>query len=212
MSYNAYMHLLILLGVTFVLLSVGCARPRTQARRLPAWAFESRFSDRRGTHLTSARPKPRGGVRGRSEASDFVVAALQESGLRFGTDGSVAALWGYLRTSHTPLPPTASRPGDVLFFQSGAAMPSTSPAAGTCTEPDHVAIVSGVDGDGRISFVEARDGEIRRSYANPEQPQRRRDDAGRVLNTVLRPKRVGDPPETPNYAGEMACAAVRPRG
>jgi hypothetical protein len=196
------MHVLVLLAIVLVLCSVSCARPRAQARRLPAWVFES----------GRPRAKPRGGIRGRSEASDFVVAALQDEGLRFGTDGSVASLWGYLRASHTALPPAASRPGDVLFFQTRAPMPVTPRPTDVCNDPDHVALVSAVDGSGRISFVEARDGEIHRSYVDPERPQTRRDESGRILNTFLRPKRVGESGDTPNFAGEMVCAAVRPRG
>ena len=196
------MHVLVLLAVVLVLCSVSCARPRTQARRLPAWVFES----------GRPRAKPRGGIRGRSEASDFVVAALQDEGLRFGTDGSVASLWGYLRTSHKALPPAASRPGDVLFFQTRDPLPVTSrPTDVVCNAPDHVALVSAVDGSGRISFVEARDGEIHRSYVDPDRPQTRRDESGRVLNSFLRPKRVGESGDTANFAGEMVCAAIRPR-
>jgi hypothetical protein len=196
------MHLLVLLAVTCALVGVGCARPRTQARRLPAWVFES----------GRPRAKPRGGIRGRSEASDFVVAALQDTGLRFGTDGSVASLWGYLRASHTALPPAASRPGDVLFFQTNAPLPVTTGSTAACNAPDHVALVSAVDGGGRISFVEARDGEVRRSYVDPGRPQTRRDESGRVLNSFIRPKHAGESGDTPNFAGEMVCAAVRPRG
>jgi hypothetical protein len=158
------------------------------------------------------RAKPRGGIRGRSEASDFVVAALQDEGLRFGTDGSVASLWSYLRGSHTPLAPAASRPGDVLFFQTSAAPPVTPGGTGFCSAPDRVALVSAVEGSGRIAFVEARDGEIRRSYVDPQRPQTRRDESGRVLNSFLRPKQPGEPNDGPNFAGEMVCAAVRPRG
>jgi hypothetical protein len=205
------MHLLILLSVIFVLCSVACARPRTQARRLPAWVFETTRADRPGHHPL-VRPKPRGGVRGRSEASDFVVAALQGKGLSFGTDGSVASLWGYLRESQTALPPGASQSGDVLFFQTRTPVPTVSAPAEACNAPDHVAIVSSVDSDGRISFVEARDGEIRHGFADPERPQVRRDETGRVLNTFLHPKDINDAGDVPNFAGEMVCAAVRTKG
>ena len=186
----------------------GCGGHRVQARRLPAWVFESARLEK----PPQQNPRPRGGVRGRSDASDFVVAALQGEGLRFGTDGSVPALWGYLHDSHTTLPVSAARPGDVLFFQTQVTPPTTASEVASCQLPDHVGIVSRVDDDGRIAFVEARDGHVRRSYADPRRPQLRRDAMGRVVNTFLRPKRPEDPPNTPNFAGEMACAAARPRG
>lgn len=203
------------LSPTFVMAAIllavggtGCGGHRVQARRLPAWVFESARLER----APEQNPRPRGGVRGRSDASDFVVAALQGEGLHFGTDGSVPALWGYLHDSHTTLPVTAARPGDVLFFQTQVAPAPAAPEAASCQLPDHVGIVSRVDDDGRISFVEARDGRVRRSYADPRRPQLRRDGMGRVVNTFLRPKRPEDPANTPNFAGEMACAAARPHG
>lgn len=185
----------------------GCAHPQEKVRPLPAWALQPSRP-----HAPPVTPRPRGGIRGRSEASDFVVAALQQTGLRFGTDGSVQALWGYLRTTHTALAPNASRPGDVVFFQTHAPLPAAITPAQACDAPDHVGIVADVDGDGRIVFVEARNGAVLRSFADPERPQERRDESGRVLNTFLRPKRTDDPDNTPNFAGEMLCAAVRPRG
>src|SRR5437868_7839987 len=57
--------------------------------QLPGWALDTRPAER---------PRPRFGVRGRSESSDFVVAELQSAGLRFGTDGTVSSLWQYLRS------------------------------------------------------------------------------------------------------------------
>jgi hypothetical protein len=144
-------------------------------------------------------------MQGRSEASDLVVTVLQDNGLRFGTDGSVAALWGYLRTSHTAVSPSDTQSGDVLFFQTRA------PVGRGCDAPDHVAIVAAVEDDGRIRFAEARDGEIRQSFVDPLYPGLRRDAGGRVLNTFLRPKHIGDPDDSALLAGEMLCAAVRPR-
>ena len=187
----------------------GCGRSSRAGAAAPAWVFESARLERPAQQT----PRPRGGVRGRSDASDFVVAALQGEGLRFGTDGSVPALWGYLHDSHTTLPVTAARPGDVLFFQTQGPPPTRrAPEVASCQFPDHVGIVSRVDDDGRIAFVEARDGHVRRSYADPRRPQLRRDGMGRVVNTFLRPKRPDDPANTPNFAGEMVCAAARPRG
>jgi hypothetical protein len=183
----------------------GCGHSRTEGRRLPAWVFESsRAENPSGTRRSAPRrPRPRGGISGRSEAADLVVSALQSNGLRFGTDGSVASLWGYLKNSYSTVVPSEVRPGDVLFFETQAA-----PEEG-CDPPNHVALVSAVD-DRRIAFIESRDGRVRQSYADFGRPWLRRDDNGRVLNTFLRPKKIGDPADTPTFAGEMVCAAIRP--
>jgi hypothetical protein len=133
-----------------------------------------------------------------------VVSALQSNGLRFGTDGSVAALWGYLSTAYSTVAGPEVRSGDVLFFQTRA------PAGEACEAPNHVGIVSAVDGDRRVVFFEARDGKVRESFAHFGRPWLRRDEEGRILNTFLRPKKIGDPTNTPTFAGEMLCAAVRP--
>ena len=75
---------------------------------LPVWVFDANRRDH---------PPPNGGIRGRSEASDFVVAALQGAGLRFGTDGTVRSLWQYLRSVHGSVDPTTARPGDIVLFR-----------------------------------------------------------------------------------------------
>ena len=38
-----------------------------------------------------------------------------------------------------------------------------------------------------------------------------RDESGRVLNSFLRPRKFGDPDDSPTFAGEMLCAVVRPK-
>jgi hypothetical protein len=178
----------------------GCAPVQTP-RPLPAWAMVAEDGRRSGPRP----PRPRGGIRGQSEASDLVVAALQEYGLRFGTDGRVRSLWGYLRDSHRKVAPQDALPGDVVFFRTRA------PGSAACDDPDHAGLVAAVETDGRIDFVEARGGLIRRSYVDPQRPRDRRDESGRVLNSFLRPRKVGDPDDTPTFAGEMLCAVVRPR-
>jgi hypothetical protein len=181
-------------------LATGCA-PAQTPRPVPAWALVTEDGRRPSVRA----PRPRDGIRGHSEASDLVVAALQESGLRFGTDGRVRSLWGYLRESHKRVAPDAVQPGDVVFFRTRA------PGNADCDDPDHAGLVAAVETDGRIDFVEARGGLIRRSYVDPQRPRDRRDESGRVLNSFLRPKKVGDPDDTPTFAGEMLCAVVRPR-
>lgn len=205
------------IAIAMAVAATGCAHPHPRARHvpLPAWVLASARTPSSGAAsahkgFTRPSPRPRGGLQGRSEASDLVVAALQSSGLKFGTDGTVTSLWEYLRASHRSISPAVSQTGDVLFFQTQVPRsPNWRPGDG-CQEPDHVGIVSAVERDGRISFVEARDGTVRRSYADPRRSWLRRDADGRVVNTFLRTKHPTDPPGTPSFAGEMVCAAVRP--
>jgi hypothetical protein len=176
MSYDrASMRLLIV-----ALLLVGCAAP---PRRVKGPARASR---------TAARHRPRP-----APAVALVERALHDRGFRFGTDGTIGGLHGYLVDNGRAVPPAQIRSGDVVFFDLG----------GGCE--DHVGVAESVDPDGRIAFREVRDGQTRTSYAHASEPCARRDSQGRVLNTFLRPKRVDDPPATRYFAGEMLCAVLR---
>ena len=178
--------------------SLGCGHQPPPSSRLPEWVFLSGRSEH---------PRPHAGIRGRNESSDFVVAALQGAGLRFGTDGTVPSLWQYLRNAHPAVPPAAAKPGDVLVFRVAPVAPGDE---GACESPDDVAIVSEVDGSGRIAFVEARHGRKVFNYLDPLHPRLRRDDGGQVRNSFLRTARRGDPVAAPLLAGEMLCGVARP--
>ncbi|HLK91429.1 MAG TPA: hypothetical protein VKZ18_16140, partial [Polyangia bacterium] len=131
-----------------------------------------------------------------------VERALHDAGLRFGTDGSTRALWGYLRTAHRLVGPRDARAGDVLFFDT----------RGVATLPecaDEAGIVESVSSDGRITFVQARDGRVRRSFVDPSRPTARRNAQGEILNSFLRPIRIDDPPGSRYFAGEMLCGIAR---
>lgn len=180
--------------------TVGCAHRSPPPNRLPDWVFVPGHTDH---------PRPRAGIRGRSESSDFVVAALQQAGLRFGTDGTVASLWQYLKNAHPEVPAQAARPGDVLVFR---VAPVAAREENPCETPDDVAIVSDVDDSGRISFVEARHGRTVFNYLDPSHPRTRRDDGGQVRNSFLRVAHPSDPVTAPLLAGEMLCGVARPLG
>jgi len=191
--------------VLFILLLVaaataGCAHRAPPSTHLPEWVFVAGHSEH---------PRPRAGLRGRSESSDFVVAALQGAGLRFGTDGTVPSLWQYLRSAHPAVPPAAARPGDVLVFR---VAPIAASEENPCETPDDVAIVSEVDETGRISFVEARHGRKVFNYLDPVHPRTRRDEGGQVRNSFLRAAHPDDPVAAPLLAGEMLCGVARPLG
>jgi hypothetical protein len=192
------------------LCALGCATP-TRTRRLPSSVFQASRTDLRGDHHAPARGlrrtaahEARGEAHGEAhgEGAELVEHTLHAAGLRFGTDGSTRALWGYMRTSHQVVSAADARPGDVLFFDT----------RGTAPEPgcaDHAGIVETVYDDGRLGFVESRGGQIRHSLVDPERPTLRRDAGGQVLNTFLRPKLVSDPEGTRYFAGEMLCGIAR---
>jgi hypothetical protein len=165
-------------------LLIGCATP---AHRGPL------ARTARPTRARNLKPAPHA-----APAVALVERALHERGFRFGTDGSVGALRGYLADNGRPVPPAQARAGDVVFFDLGA---------GGCQ--DHVGLAESVDPDGRITFREARDGQVRTSYLHAGEPCARRDSQGRILNTFLRPKRPDDPPATRYFAGELLCAVLR---
>jgi hypothetical protein len=186
---------LVAVAAVFALCALGCAAP-VRSRRLPPSVFLAAHHDAR-----DYQPPAHG-----DEGSVFVERALRREGLRFGTDGSTRALWGYLRISHALVAPTAARPGDVLFFDTRAGEGPPSCDAAT----DHAALVTDVTPSGRITFVEARAGKIRTSFADPAHPTLRRAGSGEIVNTFLRPKAIDDPPGTRYFAGELLCGVARP--
>jgi hypothetical protein len=180
-----------LLALAASLLLVGCMPPPR------SWSFPSRVyrsSAVRPTRARNLKPSPNA-----DPAAALVERALHERGFRFGTDGTVEALHGYLRDNGRVVTPTQARAGDVVFFAT----------AGAESCADHVGLVEHADPDGRIAFREARGGGVRHSFAHAGEPLVRRDEQGRVLNSFLRVKRVGDRPDTRYYAGEMLCAVLR---
>src|SRR4051812_42137058 len=127
----------------------GCATS-ARTRRFPPSVFQSaRIAARPGR----ARIAP---VPAANEGAALVESRLRAAGLRFGTDGSARALWGYMRLSHRIIGAADARTGDILFFD----MRGRQDRQPDCA--DHAGIVERVDPDGRITFMEARGGEIRR--------------------------------------------------
>jgi hypothetical protein len=188
--------LILALVVVFGLCALGCAGS-ARSRRAPP----SLFQGDRSTGGEHGRRAAAGRRAGGDESAALVERRLHVLGLRFGTDGTVPALWGYLRAAHRVIPAAEARPGDVLLFD----------AHGTDPQPrcaDHAGLVERV-ANGRISFVEARAGQVRRSVVDPAHPGVRRDADGRVLNSFLRPKVMNDPPGARYFAGDMLCAVVR---
>jgi hypothetical protein len=123
-----------------------------------------------------------------------VEESLASRGVRFGADGSPAALFAFIREHYPAVPVKHATRGDVLFFDLGEGCGG------------HTGLVETVEPSGRIGFRERRDGDTRHSYVTPLSPSLRRDGEGRIMNTFLRPKRMDDAPETAYFAGELLCA------
>lgn len=179
----------------------GCAAP-TRTRRLSPSVFQS-------AHLAGpgrpGRPIEALGTTA-DEGAMLVTRGLHAAGLRFGTDGSTRALWGYMRTSHQLIQVGAARPGDVLFFD----MRSREDQPHDCG--DHTGVIEKVDpGTGGMMFLEARGGQVRHSYLQPRLPRVRRGAHGEIINTFLRAKKISDPDGTRYFAGDMLCAVARVR-
>jgi hypothetical protein len=193
---------LLLAAVAVCICALGCASP-SRTRRFPSSIFQAARLETRGGHR-SARAggqRPAAGPP-REEGAALVERVLHESGLRFGTDGSARALWGYMRTSHQVIAPAEAHPGDIVFFDTRGTGPELDCA-------DHAGIVESVDGDGRLGFLEARGGQVRHSFVDPQRPVLRRGERGQILNSFLRPKKVDDAPEARYFAGEMLCGLAR---
>jgi hypothetical protein len=175
-------------GTPFILglvaLWAGCAMARSQTIQAPPTRVRSVSISHPDAH---ARRAARG-------SSNPVEESLLARGLRFGTDGSVAALYAYVRERFAEVAPENACRGDVIFFDLGSGCGG------------HAGLVETIEPTGRIGFRERREGDTRHSYVSPRAPYLRRDGQGRIMNTFLRAKRMDDPPETAYFAGEMLCA------
>lgn len=189
----------------------GCGTTRAHSRRVPAAIVQGHHGRAPSARAARAARKPSREVHQKStpiavrpghESAAFVAGALRQTGLRFGTDGTTGALWGYMSQSHQLIAPAAARPGDVLFFDTRA-----DPDDAGCA--DHAALVAEVEPDGRIVFAEVRDGAFRKSVVDPVRPTVRRNERGEIANSFLRAKTIDDPPGARYFAGEMLCGVVR---
>jgi hypothetical protein len=187
--------------VVLGLCALGCATPRAHTRGAAPSVFQAaRFEAQHSSARVAGDKVANGGSA--DDGTAFVERALHDAGFRFGTDGSTRALWGYLRTTHRLVGPAEARPGDILLFDTRGVAPSPECA-------DRAGIVERVAAGGRITFVEAQGGRVRRSFVAPAHPSARRDGSGEILNSFLRPIRLDDPPGARYFAGEMLCAIAR---
>jgi hypothetical protein len=182
--------------------ALGCATPRAHTRGAAPSVFQAaRFEARHSSVPVPGGRTDRGAT---DEGAAFVERALHDAGFRFGTDGSTRALWGYLRTAHLLVAAADARPGDILLFDTRGVAPAPECA-------DRAGIVESIGAGGRITFVEAQGGRVRRSFVDPAHPSSRRDARGEILNSFLRPIRIDDPPGARYFAGEMLCGIARAR-
>ena len=194
------LEVLLTIAVVVGLCSFGCATPSPRTPRTRYAAAPVTAAAHKG-----AAPLARPPSLAKEEGAEFVARSLRDGGLHFGTDGSTRALWGYLRLTHETVAPARARPGDVLFFDTRA-----TDAGPDCDDvTDHAGIVESVEPDGRIVFVEARGGQVRRSVVDPTRPTLRRTERGEIANSFLRAKLVADPPNARYFAGQMLCGIAR---
>ena len=169
--------------------SIACSAPNSHIVHIPG-------AQVRGT-MSVTKPGNGAAVHSKRSPAGMVEEALHARGIRFGTDGTVPALYAFLQGDFERIAPEKARDGDVVFFDSGTG------CAG------HVGLVEAADASGCIGFREWRGGSVRHSFATPRAALVRRDGQGKILNTFLRTKHMDDPPETQYFAGEMLCAAFR---
>src|SRR5689334_22069240 len=79
------------LAIVVGLCALGCAGSATSRRMPPALFQADRFEAKAGHR------EPRAGS---DESAALLERRLHVLGYRFGTDGTVPALWGYLRAAH----------------------------------------------------------------------------------------------------------------
>jgi hypothetical protein len=169
--------------------AAGCSTASSQSLYVPSAQLRSESSTLGARKSWQHRPK--------RSAATLVEESLHARGVRFGTDGSVPALFAFMREQFARVPADQTHGGDVLFFDLGSGCGA------------HVGLVETAEPSGRIGFREWRDGSTRHSYVTPRDPYLRRDTRGRILNTFLRPKRIDDPADTTYFASEMLCAVFR---
>jgi len=180
-----------LLGLALLAsLPVACSTASSHSLYVPSAQIRSAVS-------TPGSRKPPQQAHGKRNAASLVEESLHARGIRFGTDGSVPALFAFVREQFPLVQADQARGGDVLFFDLGS-------GCGL-----HTGLVETAESGGRIGFREWRDGSSRHSYVTPRDPFLRRDGRGRIMNTFLRPRRREDPAETTYFAGEMLCAVFR---
>ena len=177
--------------VTGLTVAAGCSTASSRSIYVPSAQFRSASSAGAPASRKSSQQHSKRG------AATLVEESLHARGIHFGTDGSVPALFAFVREQFAQVQADQARGGDVLFFDLGTGCGM------------HTGLVETAESGGRIGFREWRDGSPRHSYVTPRDPYLRRDGRGRIMNTFLRPKRMEDPAETTYFAGEMLCAVFR---
>jgi hypothetical protein len=76
-------------------------------------------------------------------------------------------------------------------------------------EASLVGVVIGTDSAGTVEFVYLSGGVVRRGFLNRNQPERKRDDSGRALNTIVRPLQDDDARDRDTLAGELFRDYIR---
>lgn len=98
-------------------------------------------------------------------------------------------------------PTSVIEPGDLLIFD----------RTDSDRESDLVALAIARDSRGVVELIYVAGGVVRRGFADPHRPARRRDANGSVVNTFLRAGKRWPPKGTHYLAGELLAHVVRGR-
>ena len=194
------LEVLLAIAVVVGLCGLGCATPSPRTPRTRRLAAPVMAPAHTGT-APSARPPSLV----KEEGAEFVARSLRDGGLRFGTDGSTRALWGYLRLTHDRWRRRGRPPGRrvVLRHARHGRRPGLRRRHRSRRHRREV------EPDGRIVFVEARGGQVRRSVVDPTRPTLRRNAARRDRQQLPAREGWSPIPPTPATSPARCCAASR---
>ena len=98
-----------LYSIATVLLCHACAAPTSQLARRPAAQLPGEVAS---AQLPSHTPR-------KHSAAGLVEESLHARGIRFGTDGSLGALYAFVQGDFARIPAERARDGDVILFRHG---------------------------------------------------------------------------------------------
>ncbi len=170
--------------------TASAARPR-DARSLGSSPKVPIVTSRAATTTESDRTAPLAhvGVRTPLGAWPFARLLLTELGARVGGDLASLPDGSALLAALRPrlLSVDGAEVGDLLLFDGG----------------DTIGVITGRGASGAIEFVYAQRKVVRRGWLHVVEPSRQRDEAGRVLNTFVRPYAASDRSAQRHLAGEL---------
>lgn len=151
-----------------------------------------------------------------ADCSGYVQAVYASSGLPFshrllalpaGDGGATASIFRLIQSSgqlyHDPF---LVLPGDLIFWDNTYDRNRN----GRLDDPlTHVAIAERVDADGTIHYLHRGSRGVTVGYLNLARPEQQRDETGKPVNSGIRQRRPGDPPDARYLASQLFVAFGR---